>query len=131
MLLAGGLGAIAALGARHWPTAEGIVLSARTYLRRSSDGDEYQPEITYRYQVGDQTYVGNRLVFGARHYRVDKVAARKTVARYPAGSTVRVYYKPGKPERAVLEPRYAPAGLLIFLGLLFSVLSAFGLFVLP
>jgi LPXTG-motif cell wall-anchored protein len=82
----------------RWPATKGRVISATLIRMRDRDGQmTAEPRITYEYTVNRQVYRSTRVKFGF------KPRATLTVARYPAGNVVDVYYNPVKPEDAVLE----------------------------
>ena len=64
----------------------------------------YQPEVNYRYQVGDHGYTSSQRVFGDKPRYDSRERARAIIEKYPQGQTARVYYNPANPRQAVLEP---------------------------
>jgi hypothetical protein len=105
-----------ARASESWPTTEGQVISSE--VDHSSDaegGDSYQPQISYRYEVDDQTYEADRIRFGQNSYSSSRQAEAEA-NRYPVGRQVEVFYEPGRPENAVLEPG-ASMGSYLGLGL--------------
>ncbi len=120
--------------ARRWPATTGKILSSGIAARRkpsSPHGNDVAnyPEVIYEYRVGGRRYRGERLSIGET---AGNFGVEETLARYPAGATVTVYYNPANPAEAVLErdlpPQFARGityAFMIFLGgaaiLLFSV----------
>lgn len=120
--------------ARRWPVTTGKILSSGIAARRKPSqphGDRVAnyPQVVYEYRVGGRRYRGERLSIGEA---VGNFGVEETLARYPAGAAVQVYYNPANPAEAVLErelpPQFAKGityAFLIFLGgaaiLLFSV----------
>jgi hypothetical protein len=92
---------------QNWPNAPGTILQTgmETYQSTDEDGSTsttYDATIMYSYEVGDQSYQGNRRTFtnvrtGSRR-RVEQI-----LARYPQGGAVSVYYDPANPAESVLE----------------------------
>ena len=110
--------------ARSWPQTSGKVVSSVAEVRdvRVSDDDRedgYRLEqhnfanVIYEYSVDGRKLNCNRISIGEDPGDF-QVAER--LAKYPAGSIVTVYYKPGHPEQAVLE-RDLPKGLWGCLGI--------------
>jgi len=103
-----------------WPRARGEVIGGRTAWSASPrSGKSYWPTIDYRYSVGGTTFQGNRVSFRSSYRRSETEAA---FARYPIGSAVSVWYRPGAAEESVLEPNTWRGGLAT--DLLVSITSA-------
>ena len=62
------------------------------------------PLVLYTYCVGETTFRGNRVNDEARRRGRRGRDAESTVARYPAGASVVVYYDPDNPSESILEP---------------------------
>ncbi len=97
-----------------WPSVEGRVIQSKVIEQWDSDTNsfEYQPFITYEYEVDGQSYGSQQvqfgLVFGIRAFE-SRSPAESLVAKYPADSKVTVYYNPDHPGwDSVLERMYAP-----------------------
>lgn len=89
--------------ARSWPTAQGKVLDSRLREVHDADGKTWEVYILYEYLVNGESYRSDvwRLQAGSSSFTG---AAQKTIARYPIGSTVTVYFNPEAPADAMLEP---------------------------
>ena len=126
--------------AREWPEAAGKVVVSEAEVRdiRVIDRDRedgYRAEqrnfanIVYEYSVAGTKLRNNRVSIGEDRGNFE---IAETIAKYPVGAIVTVYYNPLHPEEAVLE-RDLPKGLwgclgigtVIVLGIVFG--SAFGL----
>ncbi|WP_441233898.1 DUF3592 domain-containing protein [Bradyrhizobium sp. 930_D9_N1_4] len=126
--------------ARNWPQTSGKVVRSIAEVRevRVSDSDR---EEGYRLESRNFANVTYEYAFGGRKMRCNRISigedlgnfkVAEKLAKYPAGSTVTVYYNPRHPDQAVLE-RDLPKGLwgclgigtLIVLVIVFG--SAFGL----
>lgn len=107
-------GVLAGLRSRktaQWPTTEGTIIasgivresSSSTNTTVSTGGSVYKPEVAYRYEVGGKEYVSNRIelmdISTSNRGRAESIGSA-----YNTGDRVRVYYDPGNPERAVLQP---------------------------
>jgi len=126
--------------ASDWPSAPGkVVVSApevrtvKTFddTRASGHGSEQRnfANVVYEYSVAGVAFRNNRVSIGEDlgNYQV-----AETIAKYPVGTAVTVYYNPLHPKDAVLE-RDAPKGMWGCIGIAGAILlavvfgSAFGL----
>ena len=119
---------------KTWLTAPGVVLNSDIQVRqsRSSRGQttrSYLPQVSYQYQVKDQTYSGDRLGFGSGSYGKGK--ANKIIAVYPQGAQVTVHYDPADPSKAVLETTATDGVKFIALGIILIVMGAVAISLLP
>ena len=110
--------------AREWPQAAGKVVISNAELRDfklidSERADGYRTEqrnfanIVYEYSVAGQKLRNNRVSIGEN---LGNFEVAETIAKYPAGTVVTVYYNPLHPNEAVLE-RDLPKGIWGCLGL--------------
>src|SRR5439155_8215566 len=126
--------------AREWPSTAGKVVVSKTEVRKveviDSDREEGRrfeernfADIVYEYSVAGRKLRNNRVSIGEDRGNFE---VAETIAKYPVGTIVTVYYNPLHPKEAVLE-RDLPKGLwgclgigtVIVLGIVFG--SAFGL----
>lgn len=135
LLLGGGVGLIGwlmlrrARASRRWPSVEGRVLASGIAesgpsgrLGSGGHGRTATLRVSYAYEVDGSPFQSSRVSF---HDAVTKspAYARSIAERYPAGSPVRVYYDPSRPDQAVLD-RTAGCAAYLFLfvgGVLFAV----------
>ena len=104
-----------ALVSTTWPHAEGEIVGSDVHVDGQHEDGEAQLRtiIRYRYDVGGQTYHGERVFFG------DDLALRfagpgkRRLAAYPTGARVVVAYNPRQPRFAVLEPGVNVAAYLV------------------
>jgi hypothetical protein len=93
--------------ARRGPTARwlhtmGTVLSSSVQV--DTMGRRENPLVLYAYQVNGQVFQGQRLhPPGVPRRNGEPTTASGTVARYPAGASVVVYYDPTDPANSALE----------------------------
>ena len=89
--------------ALSWPTAQGKVLESRLREDQDSEGKTWAVYIQYEYWANGDTWCSDvwRLEAGSSSFTG---AMEKVIARYPAGSSVTVYYNPDAPNDAMLEP---------------------------
>ena len=115
---------IEAFRSTDWPLTEGSVTASGVDMKNDAIDTErrtralrYSPAVSYSYDVDGTTYSSDLLGF-IRVWTDDESDAQVTVQRYPVGQTVTVYYDPGDPSRAVLDPGVP---LNSMLGLLFGL----------
>lgn len=122
---------------RHWSTTEGKIIAARSAFQSNRPGDSNfdssdsellnVPRIEFEYQVEGKTLCGSRISLVAHDPRYHP--AKATLARYPVGKIVPVYFDPQDPKNAALERSftsydYKMFGLLLAIGLLVPWLIA-------
>lgn len=90
---------------KGWPTTSGRVLHSQVEYRLSSGrgGGSYYPVVLYEYQLIGQRYQSSTLSPGMEYGLGFQGRVQARVDKYPAGSTVMVYYNPDNPAQAVLE----------------------------
>ncbi len=94
--------------ARQWPSTAGKVVISNSEVREvrviEAHGHRFEPRnfanIVYQYSVSGQTVRNNRVSIGEDSGNFE---VAETIARYPAGAAVTVYYNPRHPHEAVLE----------------------------
>lgn len=90
--------------AQSWPSTSGTVLMSSVQSQMSSRSHSSYPVIVYQYDVNGKTYQSQTIKAGEQFLNV-RVAgqAQATVARYPIGASVTVYYNPANPAESALE----------------------------
>lgn len=119
--------------AAAWKTTPGRITRSRPVTRRVRGVESHDralhgqdletrnfAEIAYEYHVGRKRLTGKRVSIGEDR---GNWQVAETLARYPEGAAVLVYYNPARPSEAVLE-RDAPEGVFRTLGTLIAVLVA-------
>ena len=97
-------GNAARASAQSWPSTAGIVLTSSVQVRRSNRSRSEYPVVVYQYGVNGKSYQGQRVKASDKFISVRiSGEAQTTVARYPAGSRVTVYYDPNNPSESALE----------------------------
>ena len=97
--------------ASDWPSAPGKVVVSKPEVRKvkviDSDraaGHRFEERnfanITYEYSVAGEAYRNNRVSIGEDRGNFE---VAETIARYPVGKLVTVFYNPNKRGEAVLE----------------------------
>ncbi len=121
--------------ASDWPSVPGKVVISKPETRdvRVIDGNReeghYYEErnfanVTYEYVIAGQTYRNNRVTIGEDRGNFE---VAETLARYPVGTAVTVYYNPNRRNEAVLE-RDMPKGMWGCIGwmVVIAVVLVFG-----
>ncbi|WP_249779185.1 DUF3592 domain-containing protein [Bradyrhizobium sediminis] len=117
--------------AREWPSAPGKVVISSSEVREvrvidRDREDNYRTEhrnfanIVYEYSVAGKKLRNNRVSIGEDR---GNFLVAETIAKYPAGAIVMVYYNPLHPHEAVLE-RDLPKGLWGCLGIGTAIIVA-------
>lgn len=113
--------------AQSWPQTTGTVY--RSDVRKSKAkgrfGGKYRADVRYRYTVAGVSHTGKKVRFGPAI--VSSEEAEATVRRFPEDAETPVFYDPGDPSVAVLEPD-RPTGSArtkLFVGLAFVAGGAF------
>ena len=88
---------------RSWPITTGRVVESRVKDVPSDDGPSYAPGIFYEYSVEGKKFASTALSPGGIVRSGQASWVKRTVARYPVGSTVEVHYHPATPSRAYIE----------------------------
>jgi len=110
--------------AREWPSAAGKVVISNAEVRKvrvidsdREDGHRFEERnfanIVYEYAVAGRTLRNNRVSIGED---LGNFEVPETIAKYPVGMAVTVYYNPLHPDQAVLE-RDLPKGMWGCLGI--------------
>jgi len=110
--------------AREWPSTPGKVVVSKTELRQvkvidsdRAEGHRFEERnfanIVYEYSVAGRKLRNNRVSIGEDRGNFE---VAETIAKYPVGAVVTVYYNPLHPDRAVLE-RDLPKGMWGCLGI--------------
>ena len=118
--------------AARWPSAQGVVIASGTEAREVKSGGADQDDtelrtfamIVYEFTVAGRKYQGSRVSIGED---LGTFEVAETLAKYPKGTAVTVFYNPRKPAEAVLE-RDLPTGIwkvliiivVVLVGLIFG-----------
>ena len=124
ILVAAAYKTLQARAAREWPSTAGKVAVSNAEVRNvkvmdsdREDGHRFEERnfanIVYEYSVAGRKLRNNRVSIGEDRGNFE---VAETVARYPVGAVVTVYYNPLHPNEAVLE-RDLPKGMWGCLGI--------------
>jgi hypothetical protein len=110
--------------AREWPSAAGKVVVSKSEVRKvkvidsdRAEGHRFEErnfaDIVYEYTAAGRKLRNNRVSIGEDRGNFE---VAETIAKYPVGTVVAVYYNPLHPDQAVLE-RDLPKGMWGCLGI--------------
>jgi uncharacterized protein DUF3592 len=110
-----------------WQTAAGTVLDTRLVSSSGSgrnSGTRYSAHVAYMYNVGGQSFVGDKLSFGRLTRGSGYDDSQRLLQRYRRGTVVTIHYDPMRPERSVLEPGWTWGSVMMAaMGTLFALLG--------
>lgn len=90
--------------AQNWSGTMGVVITSTVQVKRGYKSRTEIPVVVYQYQVDGKPYTGQVVKAGEQFFSVRLYGdAHKTVARYPVGAQVMVYYNPVNPVESALE----------------------------
>ena len=90
--------------AQSWPSTTGKVLMSSVQSSHSGNSHSTYPVVVYQYEVHGKTYQSQTIKAGEQYLNVRVMGqAQATVARYPIGASVTVYYNPANPAESALE----------------------------
>jgi hypothetical protein len=129
LLYHAGRSAMKGVTSAHWPTIEGRVLSSQVKSEGGKNGGTvYSADIHYAYTVNGGSFTSRRVRFGGINTG-NRIYPAQFVEKYPAGSSVKVYYSASDPSMAVLEPGMQSSSLLVAgIGLLFGGVGVAAIF---
>ncbi|PJB80880.1 MAG: hypothetical protein CO090_03805 [Acidobacteria bacterium CG_4_9_14_3_um_filter_49_7] len=122
-----------AKASKSWPSVQGTVMESTltSYKSTSGSGSKkrsttmYKPQITYRYKIAGKEHVGDKVTMSDGGSSSTSYA-KKTIKKYPAGATVKVFYDPEVPADSVLEPGATLVSYVPFwFGLVFAIIGGF------
>lgn len=113
--------------AEKWPSRKGVVTTSYAHLNRGSAGKSgsgpwWRAEICGTYIDSGERFCVSRIRYGGFRWGGGKAQAFETVARYPVGSVIDVYYSPKNPQKTVLEAHSSWKEMKTLLGLGIGVL---------
>ena len=106
MMGAGALGyslwaAYEGIAATRWLRVQGRITTAKVEEVIGGHGPNWEPKVTYSYQVAGTTHTGSRIAF-SDNSTASQSSAEKKLGRYPVGTPVTVRYDRSTP---ALGPR--------------------------
>jgi hypothetical protein len=114
-VLGSGLAIVLARRSASWPVTSGTITRSEIVESRTRRNVRlYESRIEYSYAVHGKAYRSDRVCSGAMLHTRGR--AEERCAKYPAGSPVRVFYKPSDPSRACLEATAETSNLMLAIG---------------
>ncbi len=124
LLVAAAYKSLQVRAAREWPSTPGKVVVSKAEVRKvkvidsdRAEGHRFEERnfanIVYEYSVAGRKLRNNRVSIGEDR---GNFQVAETIAKYPVGAVVTVYYNPLHPDQAVLE-RDLPKGMWGCLGI--------------
>lgn len=111
---------------QKWPSVMGHPVSwdikTDFYDDEDSNRVAYLPKITYSYQVGGETFEGQKFAFGSEPSFPQKSKAEAFLAQYSTRPEFPVYYNPEKPGEAVLVQKMRSMTVGLIVGIILIVL---------
>jgi hypothetical protein len=94
--------------AQTWPSRKGVITTSYASLKRGSSGKHgstlyWKPELCGAYQDSGERFCVGAVRYGDFRFGEGKAAALESVAKYPVGKEVDVFYNPSNPKETVLE----------------------------
>lgn len=83
----------------HWPTTEGVIISAK--INNLGRGNVI-PVYTYRYTVNNKQYSNNRQFIGSGVIYVHVKDAQLNMKKHPIQSKIKIHYNPDLPEDSTI-----------------------------
>lgn len=103
---------------------EGTVVSTDMAIREDDDDTEYNPIITYEYEIDGETYRNdNTFPGGFTRWKDSRSSAQAVIDNHPVGSQTTVYYRPGNPGKSYLTNNGWPGGWFISAGYLLVAIA--------
>lgn len=99
--------AIRGLGSKRWPTTNGTVIASEissVYYETVT----YFAKIKYEYILESEKCSSSKIAFLDDFSSISESGPIRNSYQYPAGTQVKVYYHPYKPELSVLRPGLSP-----------------------
>jgi hypothetical protein len=118
MVLVGGASAYEAYSSQFWPTTSGEIIQSSVYTYTDVyDNRTYRSKIKYGYVVNqsenaEEYFTSERVGIDPFPPTDNRAIAEASLARYPKGENVDVYYNPNRPQKSMLEPSFSLSKLI-------------------
>lgn len=111
-----------------WPATSGQITEAHVSQSTSTDSGgatstSFTPTVSYTYRVLGQEYQGDKIGFGFQQSYGSPSKAQASLASFPVGGQVTVYYDPNNPPDAVLERKAGGSMITLVVGIIFVIAS--------
>lgn len=98
-----------------WPTVDGVIEACEA----TSAANDLLPDIIFSYRVDGQNYRRSFTFPDGTHPLPE--FTRQYMERYPVGKRVTIYYQPGQPDHATLEPSSQGDWMILALGIMMTL----------
>jgi hypothetical protein len=111
-----------AQASQQWLSTSGKILESRIVQTTSTDDDgntttSYHLAAKYEYEVGGRQYINDKCTIGRVPKPISRKRTQETLARYPVGGVVPVYYNPQNPQEAVLDREAPLSNTVLIIGI--------------
>jgi len=109
-----GLGVYHGLACRHWPVANGKLITVDSHVKANSEGDEVRRyTVVYSFSVDGTVHTGNCIRFGVPSALLWFNPSDSAAREWRRGGRVAVYYNPSRPSLCVLQQGVSPFAFLM------------------
>ena len=108
--------------ARQWPYVDGVIEESAP----STEADDLLPHISFRYSIDGDSYTSKFEIPG--NITPSREFTASYMDKYPVGKKVAVYYDPGQPEHATLEPGISSDWMVFIIGIMATLFAIVALF---
>jgi hypothetical protein len=114
---------ITLVNSKKWLSTSAVIEECKTVRTEDSEGTTYTPIISYKYFVGNQEYISDRIypfnLFLASSF---EPISKKLINKYYKNQVVKAFYNPANPGHSYLECKGAtPLIILIFISLIIFI----------
>ncbi len=89
------------------PTTTGTIIVSKVVMERTGAGEQreslYYPVLSFSYSVDGERYRKNAVERQGQMIFRDAEDAKKIIEKYPVGTSVPVYFRPGSPENGIFQ----------------------------
>jgi hypothetical protein len=115
---------------KKWLSTSAVVEECKTVRTDDSEGTTYTPIVTYKYKVGNEEFVSDRIypfsLFLASSF---ESISKKFIDKYSKNQVIKAYYNPANPYESYVE-RKGATPIIIILSIHFLVFIVIFLFIL-
>ena len=109
-----------------WSSTIGKITKSSIHREASFESSNtlYYSDVKYVYDFLGTEYTGNRIAFGGSTGYSNRKKSEETLAKYPVGREIPVFYDPNNPKDSVLVRNLGMGGkVFLFVGILFVLIS--------
>jgi hypothetical protein len=107
-----------------WLSTNAVIEECKVVRTDDSDGTTYTPIVTYKYNVGIQEFVSDRIypqnIFLASSF---EAISRKLIDKYYVNQVIKIYYNPAAPSESYVERKgIIPIVTFLFISIFIFIL---------